>query len=86
MQNGNQNHLDVEMKLKPRSSPVPFNPPMELKDELVGNEETAPKKKDESEILISNLYTKDQLAPFFQKKTLYNFHYFLVFYLLLTQS
>jgi len=66
IQNNNQNHLDTEIKIKARSQPIPFQPPMDLKDE--GNEEEGKKKKDDPEVPISGLYNKEQLAPFFSKK------------------
>lgn len=70
IQNDNQNHLDSEIKLKHRSQPIPFNPPMDLKDEPDEEENVSKKQKNATDILIANLYTKEQLAPFFQKKAL----------------
>jgi len=46
---------------------------MDLKDEAPdaeGEEKGTTKKKDETEIVISGLYTKEQLSAFFSKKTL----------------
>lgn len=68
--NGNQNHLDVEIKLKPRSGPIQFNSPVDLKDDPLEEEGATGKKVDPSEIIIANLYTKEQLAPYFSRKNL----------------
>lgn len=70
VQNGNQNHLDVELKLKPRSGPIQFNSPVDLKDDPNEEYSATGKKPDPTEIVISNLYTKEQLAPYFSKKPL----------------
>ena len=69
--NGNQNHLDVELKIKPRSGPIAFTPPVDLKDDLEeGDGSATAKKVDPTEIVISNLYTKEQLSAYFTKKPL----------------
>ncbi len=71
IQNNNQNHLDTEVKIKARSQPIPFVPPMDLKDEGgEEGEEGTKKKKDDADVPISGLYSKEQLAPFFSKKPL----------------
>jgi hypothetical protein len=70
VQNQNQKHLDPEIVMKPRSNPIAFNAPMDLKDDP-SEEESAGKKKDDQEIIITGLYTKEQLALFFGKKPMY---------------
>lgn len=56
--------------MKPRSNPIAFNPPMDLKDDP-SEEESAGKKKDDQEVIITGLYTKEQLSLFFAKKPMY---------------
>jgi len=69
VQNGNQNHLDLELKIKHRAGPIAFNSPVDLKDDLDPEEASATgKKPDPTETLITNLYTKEQLSAYFTKK------------------
>jgi len=69
VQNGNQNHLDVELKIKARSNAIAFNCPVDIKDDPE-EEGSKNKKKDETEVLIKDMYTKEQLSTYFGKKNL----------------
>jgi hypothetical protein len=68
VKNNNQDHLSPELKVKPRSSPLNFASPIDLKDTNPTQEAQNKKKNDDMAAIMTGIYDKTELFYFNNNK------------------